>query len=80
MTAQYIYVEPDMVTAYADITGEVHKTREDAISASVKADMRAALRSFISDKAESDTVYIAIEQLATDHLSLLRAFVDEMEW
>ncbi len=80
MTKQYIYAEPDEVTAFMDTTGEVHATREDAISASIKADMRAALQSFIGDEDERTIVYLALEYLAENNLSLLQAFAEKAEW
>ena len=80
MTKQYVYAEPDEVTAFMDTAGEVHAKREDAISASIKADMRAALQVFIGDKDERTTVYLALKHLAENNLSLLQAFCEEAGW
>lgn len=80
MSKPYVYAEPDEVTAYEDTAGGLHATREGAISASIKSDMRTALQSFIGDKNECSTVYLALEHLAENNLSLLQAFVEEAEW
>lgn len=76
MTKQYIYAEPDEVTGYADTDGHVHATRDEAITANVKRDLRAALAEFMDDESERETVCIALEMLARRYPGLLDAYAE----
>ena len=49
MFEKYAAEEPQMVTAYVDLDGNYHPTRDQAIAANVKGDISAAIMDAIAE-------------------------------
>lgn len=79
-TTEYCYAEPDEVHAFLDQNGTLHKTRDAAIYANVKADISEAIDDI---RAEDDSAFVDVmmllQALAKKHPQMLRDFIEALE-
>ncbi len=83
LTPEYSAAEPDEGKCYIDQTGGLHQTREAAIEANFRADLRRALEGYCDGLGAQDfnatTVHMALGYMAEFYPDYLRILVGDRD-